>query len=186
LNEAVVASLEYLSFLVVDDTAYMRSIVSVVLRGLGVTDVREANNATDAIGSARGWAPDIIITDLQMDGMSGLAFTRCVRRGQTGIDVQTPIILMTGHSEMMRVEAARDAGVNEFLAKPVSVATLLSRIAAVIDNPRPFLTTKAFIGPDRRRLEAGPEYQGPLRRLGDPSDFELEDGLSGLDVRCHG
>ncbi len=57
---------------------------------------------------------------------------------------------------------ARDAGVNEFIAKPVSVKTMMSRLVAVIEHPRPYVRTNSYFGPCRRRR--GEEYRGPERR----------------------
>jgi DNA-binding response OmpR family regulator len=59
--------------------------------------------------------------------------------------------MLTGHSEKKRVIAARDAGVTEFLAKPISAKGLYQRILNVVANPRPFIKTKTYFGPDRRR-----------------------------------
>jgi hypothetical protein len=61
------------------------------------------------------------------------------------------------------VRLARDAGINEFLAKPVSVKAIMSRLLAVIEHPRPFVRTKVYFGPCRRRRGAA-QYQGPERR----------------------
>ena len=58
---------------------------------------------------------------------------------------------------------ARDAGVNEFLAKPVSVKAVMSRLVSVIEHPRPYVRTKAYFGPCRRR-RGKEEYRGPERR----------------------
>jgi DNA-binding response OmpR family regulator len=58
---------------------------------------------------------------------------------------------------------ARDAGVNEFIAKPVSVKTLMQRLVAVIESPRPYVRTEAYFGPCRRRRGAE-EHRGPERR----------------------
>ena len=59
--------------------------------------------------------------------------------------------MLTGHTEKARVTAARDAGITEFLAKPISAKALYQRIVNVVANPRPFIKTKTYFGPDRRR-----------------------------------
>jgi DNA-binding response OmpR family regulator len=74
-----------------------------------------------------------------------------------------PIIMLTGYTSLERVRQARDAGINEFLAKPVSVKAILSRLTSVIEHPRSFVRTKMYFGPCRRR-RANAEYQGPERR----------------------
>ena len=98
--------------------------------------------------------------------MDGVEFTRQVRRAPDSRNPYLPIIMMTGHSARSRVEEARDAGVTEFIVKPVTAKTLLNRIYAVVYKPRPFLHTDSYFGPDRRRRN-DPGYSGPWRREGD-------------------
>ena len=74
-----------------------------------------------------------------------------------------PVIMITGHSTLRRVSEARDVGVNEFLSKPVTARGVLERIARVVDNPRPFVRSKSYFGPCRRR-RAMDDYRGPERR----------------------
>jgi hypothetical protein len=69
------------------------------------------------------------------------------------------------------VQEARDVGVNEFLSKPVTARGVLSRIAQVVDNPRPYVRTDGYFGPDRRR-RADPDYTGPRRRAADNQPVE--------------
>ncbi len=77
--------------------------------------------------------------------------------------------MLTGHSEKKRVTAARDAGITEFLAKPISAKGLYQRIVNVVANPRPFIKTKTYFGPDRRR-NVNPNYVGAERRKGGKAD----------------
>src|SRR6185503_19347376 len=63
----------------------------------------------------------------------------------------------------------RDAGVTEFLAKPISAKALYQRIINVVANPRPFIKTKTYFGPDRRRNTTS-NYIGPERRKGGKAD----------------
>jgi hypothetical protein len=60
---------------------------------------------------------------------------------------------------------ARDAGVTEFLAKPVAAKSLYERILSVVLAPRPFIKTRDYFGPDRRRT-TNTKYIGPERRKG--------------------
>ncbi len=78
----------------------------------------------------------------------------------------TPVIMITGHSTLQRVNEARDAGVNEFLAKPLTARGVLDRVGLVIDHPRPFVKTDSYFGPDRRR-RSDPHWDGPWRRDAD-------------------
>ena len=84
--------------------------------------------------------------------------------------------MLTGHSEKKHVMAARDAGVTEFLAKPLSAKALYERILNIVMNPRPFVRTKTYFGPDRRRGAAS-NYAGPERRKGEMADIIQQHSL---------
>jgi len=79
--------------------------------------------------------------------------------------------MLTAHSERKRVTAARDAGVTEFMVKPISASALHQRIVNVIANPRRFIKTATYFGPDRRRNNA-PGYTGPERRRSGKADLD--------------
>jgi len=147
--------LEDVKFLIVDDNAFMRTIIRRVLSALHAEQVREASDGEDALQIMQTFAPDIIILDWEMKPMDGLEFTRKVRLSRDSPNVFTPIVMVSGHSERGRVVAARDAGVNEFVVKPISAKSLFDRIQAVIDRPRPFVRLKSYFGPDRRRKTVG-------------------------------
>ena len=71
--------------------------------------------------------------------------------------------MMTGHAERAEVEAARDAGVTEFLLKPLTLRAMVDRLEAAIQRPRAFIRAPSYFGPDRRRRD-DPAYRGPRRR----------------------
>jgi len=149
--------LSRLCILVVDDNPHMRHIVKEILRALGVGSIKEATDGADAFKIMRVITADIIIVDLNMSPLDGLDFTRLVRTGKDSPNRFVPIIMLTAHTESFRVVQARDAGVNEFLAKPISVKRLYARMEAVIRRPRVFVQTRGFFGPDRRRRDTGSE-----------------------------
>lgn len=158
--------LEALRIIMADDNPHMRAIVMTLLQSYGVTQVREAGDGAEAIAVLRDWPADLAIVDFKMAPMDGVAFTREVRKAPDSRNPYLPIIMMTGHSAKSRVEEARDAGVTEFIVKPVTAKTLLNRIYAVIYKPRPFMQTPDYFGPDRRRRNDS-SYNGPWRREGD-------------------
>jgi DNA-binding response OmpR family regulator len=84
--------------------------------------------------------------------------------------------MLTGHSEKRRVMIARDAGVTEFLAKPISAKGLYQRILNVVANPRPFIKTKNYFGPDRRR-NTNAAYIGVERRIGGKAEIMQQPSL---------
>ncbi|MEK7660860.1 MAG: response regulator [Pseudomonadota bacterium] len=165
------AGLGSIHVLVVDDNAHMRSIVVAILRGIGIGTVKEACDGADAFEVMRAGVPDVVICDLNMDPIDGLDFSKMVRTAADSPFPFVPIIMMTGHTERSKVEAVRDAGVNEFLAKPISARTLMDRIIAVIDRPRPFIKTASYVGPCRRRTNPK-DFAGPWRRKTDDPEAE--------------
>jgi len=152
-----------LRILVVDDNQHMRKLVVAVLQAVGVRDLFEAPDGEHAWAHMRESNPDVIILDWQMTGMNGLEFVRLVRNSPRSPNVFVPVIMLTGHTHIDHVRQARDAGVNEFLAKPVSVKAILSRLISVIEYPRPYIRCQAYFGPCRRR-RAVTVYTGPERR----------------------
>ncbi|MEN9873490.1 MAG: hypothetical protein RL186_387 [Pseudomonadota bacterium] len=172
------AGLGSLHVLVIDDNPHMRSIVVAILRGAGFTHVKEANDGAHALEEMRSGIPDIVIVDLNMNPIDGLEFTRMMRTAPDSPSPMVPVIMMTGHTERSKVLAARDAGINELVAKPISAKTMLARIVSVIDRPRPFVRCATYTGPCRRRGKVV-DYQGPFRRADDvaPKSEDAETSL---------
>ena len=160
------AGLERLHVLVVDDNPHMRTIVVAILRGAGFGNIKEASDGAHALEEMRASVADIVIIDLNMSPIDGLEFTQMMRKSPDSPNPFVPIIMMTGHTERSKVMAARDSGINELVAKPISAKTLLERIIAVIDRPRSYVKTKTYTGPCRRRGKAK-DFAGPWRRKND-------------------
>jgi CheY-like chemotaxis protein len=158
-----------LRFLVIDDNAHMRRIMRTLLHGFGTREVYEAEDGAAGLEAFNHYLPDLIITDWAMPIFDGIELTQMIRQPNANSNPYIPIIMLTGHSEKKRVMAARDAGVTEFLAKPISAKGLYQRILNVVAKPRPFIRTKTYFGPDRRR-NANPNYAGPERRKGGKAD----------------
>jgi len=167
------ATFDYLTALIVEDNVHMRTLLHSLMTALGLKQVFEATNGEDAFVVMRERKPDLILTDLSMKPVDGIAFTQEVRMSHKSPNPYVPIIMITGHTERHRVEAARDAGVTEFLAKPITAQNLFLRIAEIIERPRPFVRAGDYFGPDRRR-RADENYRGPWRRHEDVrSDVEI-------------
>ena len=152
-----------LKILVVDDNAHMRKLVTTILQAFGVIQVQEADSGQRAWNVLREFNPDVVVLDWVMEGMSGLDLVQMLRTNAQTPNPFVPVIMLTGHTSLDHVMQARDAGVNEFIAKPVSVKTMMSRLVSVIEHPRPYVRTGAYFGPCRRRRGAE-EYRGPERR----------------------
>ena len=168
-------SLEKVRFLVVDDNLHMLTIVKTILRGFGAINVFESKSADDAFERLRRDSIDIVVLDYLMGDEDGVAFLRRLRRDETSPAPFVPVIMLTAHSERARVEAARDAGVSEFCAKPITALEMFRKIASVINHSRQFVRTEGYLGPDRRR-RSDPAYPGPERRAVPEGEHATDDG----------
>jgi two-component system chemotaxis response regulator CheY len=168
------SALQTLHILLVDDNQHMRAITSAILQSAGVRNIREVSDGAAALDCVRDQTVDLAIVDFNMFPLDGVEFTRLVRNSPDSANPYLPIIMMTGHSEKSRVTEARDAGVTEFVVKPITAKAVFDRIQAVIMRPRPFVKTDDYFGPDRRRTNpAG--YKGPLRRSTDQAAAAVEE-----------
>jgi CheY-like chemotaxis protein len=155
-----------LRVLVVDDNRHMREIVATLLAVVGIRDIRQVNDGQQAFEMLRQWPADLAVVDFQMQPMDGVEFTKLVRTSPDSRNPYLPIIMLTGHAQMSRVVEARQAGVTEFLVKPITATSLLGRLHVVIEKPRAFVRTADYFGPDRRRRQ-DPDHKGPWRRATD-------------------
>ena len=143
--------LSKIKFLVIDDNAFSRTLIRRILVQFGASDIQESRDGAAAMHDAITFKPDIIIVDWMMKPVDGMEFVRWLREGKDSPAPFTPVIMVSAFSHVSNVLQARDAGINEFLAKPISAKSLLMRIQAVIDKPRQFVRAEAYFGPDRRR-----------------------------------
>ena len=169
-KNAIPGGLDRIKVLIVEDKAHMRALLRALLNALGVVEIFEATHGENALDVLRVKRCDLILSDMSMEPMDGLEFTRRVRNDEHSPNPFVPIIMITGHTEKYRVEAARDAGVTEFLAKPITAHNLFARIAEIVERPRAFVRCDNYFGPDRRRHQLD-DYAGPWRRK---DDFQQE------------
>ena len=165
-----------LRFLVIDDNAHMRRIMRSLLHGFGTREVYEAEDGAAGLEAFTQYGPDIVITDWVMPIFDGLELVQMIRQPGANANPYVPIIMLTGHSEKHRVVRARDAGITEFLAKPISAKSLYERIINVVVRPRPFVKTATYFGPDRRR-NVNPHYAGLERRKTTKTDLVRQEHL---------
>jgi CheY-like chemotaxis protein len=169
---------ELLKILVVDDNHYMRILLAEILRAIGVVHIYEANDGAEGLQMMRDYPIDVVLTDLSMQPLDGIDFVRLLRNSPESPNQLAPVIMITGHSTFARVKEARDAGVNEFLAKPLTARGVIERLHQAIENPRRFVRTADYFGPDRRR-RADPTYSGPRRRSTDAENAHEAGQLRG-------
>jgi two-component system, chemotaxis family, chemotaxis protein CheY len=162
-----------LKVLIVEDNQHMRALLRSLLNSVGIREIAEANNGASALDVLREKKCDLILSDLAMKPMDGITFSTRVRTGERSPNPFVPIIMITGYTEKHRVEAARDAGITEFLVKPITAHSLFSRIAEIVERPRAFVRCEGYFGPDRRRKTID-SYAGPWRRHDDFQDLQVQ------------
>ena len=148
--------------LVVDDHQPMREILRSLLMGLGVRHVDEARDAAAAFEMLKLASYDILLTDYDMAGETGAQLCRKLRRAAANQNRRIAVIMVTGRAEGPVIIAARDAGVDEYLIKPLTTAALVQKLEAVLHRRRDFIESETYVGPDRRRRVVA--FQGPERR----------------------
>jgi len=154
--------LSNIEVLVVDHNQHMLGIIRSILVELGVHGVREATDPKIAYDMFKGHPPDIIFSGWA-PGSEELKFLNQVRTAENSPNPFVPIIIVTAYSEQDNVIAARDLGMTEFVAAPVSARAIYDHLCGVIKDKRPFIKEPHFFGPDRRRHES-PDYAGDERR----------------------
>ena len=125
---------DLLKILLVDDNHHMRVLLTEILRAIGVRHVFEATDGAEALQLMRSHQIDIIMSDLAMQPLDGIDFVRLLRNSPDSPNPMAPVIMITGHSTMKRVNEARDVGVNEFMAKPITASGVIGRLQQIIDD----------------------------------------------------
>jgi two-component system KDP operon response regulator KdpE len=110
--------------LVIDDEMQITRVLRAALSAQGY-DVRTANEPEEALRLVQDWAPDLIITDLMMPGMTGVELSRTVR-AKSDVPI---LVLSVRDQEHTKIEAL-DAGADDYVTKPFSTQELLARVRA--------------------------------------------------------
>ena len=160
---------DLLKILLVDDNHYMRVLLAEILRAIGVKDIFEANDGAEGLQMMRDHPVDVVMTDLSMQPLDGIDFVRLLRNSPDSPNQMAPVVMITGHSTFARVNEARDAGVNEFLVKPLTARGVIERLHQAVENSRQFVRSDDYFGPDRRRRN-DVNFKGPWRRSTDDKD----------------
>ena len=121
-----------LNILIVDDYKTMLRIIRNLLKQLGFNNVDEATDGSMALQKLRDKDYGLVISDWNMEPMSGYQLLTEVRADAKLKDL--PFILITAESKTENVIAAKEAGVNNYIVKPFNAATLKSKLVAVLGN----------------------------------------------------
>lgn len=169
--------LSRLTVVIADDNLNMMAMVRGIFKAFGVLNIHSFPNGKSAYEALSSAEADLAVVDWMMEPLNGIEFTEKIRLDSDSPNPFLPIIMLTGYTDRLRVFRARDAGVTEFMAKPISPKSLYARISAVVDRPRPFVRAEDYFGPDRRRRVV--DFQGADRRATEPKLVEGDAAYAG-------
>jgi two-component system chemotaxis response regulator CheY len=115
--------------LIVDDYSRMLRIIRGLLRQLGYEEVEEATDGESALAMLRQKPFRLVISDWNMEPMSGLELLRAVRADP--VLAELPFIMVTAEAREAKIAEAREAGVSGYIVKPFGAEALSSKIAAI-------------------------------------------------------
>ena len=178
-----------LSVLLVEDSRFMQSLYIGLMRALGINKITIASNGEEAISILRPLGGvssgmhgqtgiDIVVADYLMPVVDGMFLLRWVRRADKSPDKFLPFVMISAAADRDVLFEARDSGVDEFVAKPLSPLSLALRLRAIIKYPRPFIYCSSYFGPDRRRQNK--PVKDDRRKT---TKSEIETLYSGKDIR---
>jgi two-component system chemotaxis response regulator CheY len=152
------ARLANVRVLVADRDYRTASLLHRILTSFGFRHLDLTTNGESALALLRSRPFDLIITEWNMEPVDGLELVKAIRAAKDDERIRRdiPIVMLTARSEIDKVQAARDAGITEFVVKPFTAKTISHRLIQVIDAPRAFVEAGTYVGPCRRRREAPP------------------------------
>lgn len=121
-----------MKILIVDDFSTMRRIIKNLLRDLGFNNTHEADDGNTALPMLKSGGFDFLITDWNMPGMQGIDLLRQVRSDPNMSTL--PVLLVTAESKKDQIVMAAEAGVNGYIVKPFTAATLEEKIKKIFER----------------------------------------------------
>ncbi len=118
--------------LVVDDFSTMRRIVKNLLRDLGFTNIQEADDGSTALPMLQGGDFDFVVTDWNMPGMQGIDLLKAIRADASLSHI--PVLLITAEAKKEHIVMAAQAGVNGYIVKPFTAATLKTKLDKIFER----------------------------------------------------
>lgn len=121
-----------MKILVVDDFSTMRRIIKNLLKDLGFTNIQEADDGNTALPMLMQGDFDFVVTDWNMPGMQGIDLLRNIRASDKLKHI--PVLMVTAEAKKEQIVAAAQAGVNGYVVKPFTAATLKEKLDRVFER----------------------------------------------------
>ena len=147
--------------LIVDAHQPSAKMLSDLLRSIGRCQIWTAAETVRALEQAQTVEPHLVFVEHSL-AQDGIGFVRTLRRSYIAAR-KSAVIMVSAEATAAAIIGARDAGAHEFLRRPYTINDLMRRLDAVARRPRAWVEGIDYVGPDRRRFNAG-DYAGPLRR----------------------
>jgi DNA-binding response OmpR family regulator len=168
-------NLKGVTTLLVDSDLFTRGLVATMLRGFGMEAPTLGETGRQAQHHLEHHYADLVIIEGALPDMTSADLIRWIRKQEKSPFRFVPVIVMSGYTQLRLISAARDAGANLVVKKPVSPAALFDRITWVARTARPFIETADYIGPDRR-FKNIPPPDGAQKRETDAADVDSGNG----------
>lgn len=120
--------------LIADDDPFVREVLVSNLQEFGITNIRTVASGLEVLSAVADFEPDIIVTDWQMEPISGFELLQFIRSGTASVPSSTPIIFFTGEQDRSFMQMALTHGADRFLRKPVSPEILLKSLTHIVRN----------------------------------------------------
>jgi CheY-like chemotaxis protein len=133
--------------LVVDPAGYSRRLLQELLNSLGVQDIVSAPRSENALSALRANYSNVVFCDEACDTAG---FIKALRRDTKTQNITVPVFMISAGVQQEQIAVARDAGINGVIVKPISAATVERKLRVALGNPKDWVASKEFIGPDRR------------------------------------
>lgn len=121
-----------MKILVVDDFSTMRRIIKNLLKDLGFANIQEADDGNTALPMLQQGDFDFVVTDWNMPGMQGIDLLRAIRADDNLKHL--PVLMVTAEAKKEQIVAAAQAGVNGYVVKPFTAATLKEKLAKIFER----------------------------------------------------
>jgi DNA-binding response OmpR family regulator len=178
MNNTKAANFGVLNLLIYEEYLFISDILSEMLKTLGMKNIHRAKNLIEAknifeeqADKGERSAIDFAIVDLSPPNNHGLELMNWIRHHRTQNIQYVPVIFTANDPREKIVFSGRDSGVNEILVKPFTAYNVSQRILSIINNPRAFIQSEGFCGPNRRRRSL--DFNGLERRLTRREDIEI-------------
>lgn len=168
--------LKHLRLAVLDHNGVMHPVVAAAANVLGLRPIRKLDSAGKTFKELRSATPpDVLLLRWTPPDRKPITLCRAVRSRKSSPRPFLPLIIICEQVTKAHVLAARDAGVDEFLAAPFTAKSLRNRLLAIVEQRRGFVDVPGYFGPDRRR-GAMADFLGVNRRSGNDELIDPETG----------